>query len=429
MAALEGVAQFRIQTSALARFRTVLLLAVCALASDLPASVSEIAKLNWPTVGGAIPILAPIWVPLLLVVIWFNGIHDGAGRHVLRLSGPILWLLSLIAVVGGLEFLHAVLSDRMPDPELILKFAWICLVWVALHSFASSDDYLPLLVAGFALFSAMIALFMAAYPADSLLATGPARFFQTGERPDVSVVNSVAYQFALAALLSFSALVLRSSPTLPPWAWAGLWFINCLGVAATKSRGGWLVLAGGMAAILVLRLSSSTAFSLRTKIAAAAFVLSAAAILLASAPQAMSRIEAVMTLGRGIGEEARQNGEIQWADTSLAIRLNMSLKALAQFAESPWIGNGSDNAGALRTHGHLVHGVPLRLLMAYGLFGILIAAGLLVSLWRSGRSFRPDSVLATVVLVAATMATRNAPLYLAAMLAIAAGRPSRTLLR
>jgi O-Antigen ligase len=430
VAAFNGADSRRLQ-----KFRTLLLIATCAVATDVFANLAEIANVKLPTVGGAVPMLAPLWAPFLLLVIWLNAVHDGSGKFLSRITWPSFWLLALIAVMGILEFSHAALNGEVPDPDLLLSFAWICFVWIAVQSFASLENYTSLVIVGFTIFSAIAAILMATYPANSLLASGIFEFIQSKERPVVPIVNSAAYQFALAAILAWAALLLRRSYVIPAWAWAALFVTNSLGVFATKGRGGWLLLTVGVVIILLVKvsnktlfkLSNNTLFSFRTKILATTLAAAAAVTLLVSTPSSFSRIEGIFSLGRGFGPSADMqiaDDRADWDSSSIGIRGNMALKALASFVEHPLAGIGLKDAASMRTMGHSVHGIPLLLLSAYGLAGGLVGAGFLYSLWRSGRYCGLESIMAMCAFAFAVMALQNAPLYLAGVLAIAAGKPN-----
>ena len=395
---------------------TIALIFVTAVATELPELLDDLFAFRAPVLSYVIPPFAVFYVPILLLVMWFNGVAKGAGRFTVAVDPALISAALLIFTLLSMEFVHAL--GKVPDFEIILDLAWFLALFFTLRSFDYLEGWLEKMLVTAAVCCSVISIASMTVPLNSLLDLGLAGFIFGPLRPQWDGVNSHSYFSAAIALIALHRLLFfKLSPQLQIF-WAATTIINLVAIVANKSRGAWIA---ALLSIILLAIARVTGWHNR-KVLATTGILAAitvGAMLFAQSPV----LDHVFSLGRGLTpdremaavSDLRAAGAYQ---SSLSARFDMVRSTTDTFLQSPIFGHGLATVSDLRFAGHSLHGVLHIIAASYGVIGLLLLANFVYfnfpNCWRENAS-RVGPPLLLVMLVS-IVARQTVPLWFAIVL-------------
>jgi len=347
---------------------------VTAIAAELPELLDDLFALRAPVLSYVIPPFAVFYAPILLLVMWFNGIAKGAGRFTVVIDPGLISAALLIFVLITIEFVHA-FGSSVPEFEIIMEIAWFLLILLTLRSFSYLEGWSEKMLVTAAICCSIISIASITIPLNSLVYLGVKDFLFGPLRPQWDGVNSHSYFSAAIALVALHRLLfLKLSQRLQIF-WVATTVINLVAIVANKSRGAWIA---ALLSIIFLAVAKLTGWSNRKVIVTTGLLtaITVGALLLVQSPA----LDRFVSLGRGLTPDqefaAVSNLNADGTDrSSFAVRLGMIRSTAGTFLQSPLFGHGWSAISEMQFSGHSLHGVPHVIASSYGIIGLLLLAG------------------------------------------------------
>lgn len=420
------------------RFASISGLVFCtAIASELFYAFDDFLEIYGPVHSYVVPAFAVFWVPVFLVVLWFNAVARGGGRFLCRVEPAFIAAFVLILSMVLLEVIHALTSGTEPGFKVVFAFVWPFFAFIVLRSFDYFDGWSDTMVVVAAVCAAAISVGSIVFPFRSIADLGVVEFFTSVRRPEWDGVNSHAYFAAAVVLFAFHRIFFAQpgSRVVPSGRWrVPFWvviaLVNLVGIVANKSRGAWIAVILGIIVLVVARITGWRGYTFML------FGVVAALALLATVWIAPSPVfEKAISLGRGLqpAMELKLHGrdESEILRTGVAGRAAMATHSLEMFRQSPLFGLGWAAVRESRIEGHAIHGIPQLVLACYGLVGFVLFS-VLIYLMLPSHTWAGTCALAPVlllVILVSSLARGSIPLWYAIIFAMLASSSSNDLTR
>jgi len=309
--------------------------------------------------------LAPAGVAAALVLLWVGFLGallarwQGPKHAITGLARmhPLVWIAAVLALYCLAQtLLLQLLSDGGPMPQLgdAMDWARIVVFVPAAYAIAARRERLPLL-----LLLALTGLIggMLIRMDWALLLDAPGRFLSARDGFGFGAIAFGLYSgTALLGLIVLRRRCWQDAQGRPRWARIVLWLVAVAlvlqGLVMSGSRGAWLAMLAGLAAVLWLErrqdpmarsASAPSTSSLRARLLVVLVGTALLALLLANSGRVLERFaEELDTV------QALATGEIAYdRDSSLSLRLHAQLFGLQAWSERPWLGWGAGTTRSL----------------------------------------------------------------------------------
>jgi hypothetical protein len=376
------------------------LLFVLLAATEVLELTDDIFALRLPSLFYIVPSFMVFWTPVLLLIIWFNGVTRGCGRFKFVVEWPMLAGAALLVTMAGLESVHALAREGIPDFELFYRFAWVLFLFVALRSFsymeAGFTRTMLLLVAVCCSLLSVASIFFPIYSVGDL---GLAGYFAVPLRPIWSGVNSHSYFAAVVVVISLHKMLYTKETKYSFVYWVATFLVNLTGIVFNKARGAWIAVLLAMLMMITVRL---TGWKSRTIIIGGAILGLVATMCLILVPSPV--LEEFISFGRGL--------------SSAKLRLKMLFTTARLFLQSPILGIGWSHVTSFRVSGHAVHGVIQTISASYGIIGLVLLVSVVYFSLPNRSVFGGSPLVPAVILVtgAAAVALMTPPMWFAVVL-------------
>lgn len=377
------------------------LLFVCLAATESLELVDNIFALRAPVFLYIFPSFMIFWAPVLLLIIWFNGVSRGSGQFKFVLEPPMLVGAVLLVTMVGLESVHALVRNGIPDFELFYRCAWVLFLFIALRSFSHMEEgFISTMLLLVALCCSVVSVASIFIPLYSMGDLGFGGYFDVPFRPRWSGVNSHAYFAAVMVVISLHKMLYTKETKYFFVFWMATFLVNLAGIVFNKARGAWIAV---LLAMLMLIIARFTSWKSRTVILGGALFGLVASVSLIIVPPHI--LEEFLSFGRGL--------------SSASQRLKMLFTSASLLVQSPIVGIGWARVTDFRVEGHAVHGVVQTISASYGILGLALLLGVVYFSLPNRSPFGETPLVPAVLLVtsAAAVALMTPPLWFAVVLA------------
>ena len=351
----------------------VALVFVTAIAADLPSLLDNLFALRAPVLSFVIPPFAIFYAPILLLVLWFNGIARGSGHLSATIDPGLVSAALLVFSLLAIESAHA-FGNSIPDFEIVMDLAWALLLFFTLRSFSYQSRWAETMLVTAAICCSILSIISMAVPLNSLFDIGLSGFFFQPRRPQWNGVNSHSYFAAAVSLIALHRLLFFKLTPLQKMFWGATILINLIAIVANKSRGAWIA---ALLSIILIAIARITGWNNRR------ILLSAALLVATTAGTALflrpTELDYFISLGRGLAPAQEfivtSDLKAQGADkSSITVRMGMIRGTMDIFLQNPIFGQGWSAVSDMRFTSHSLHGVVQVIAASYGIIGLLLLA-------------------------------------------------------